>query len=182
MIWWLGYVVLLAVLFVRIRTPDSAPPAPLHPAPDEPLRLVAIHHATFYALLLGAPLEALIRGGATRGRMLGLLLFATGVWTYRSPGRALGDSLSPLVTPRPGAELVTQVPYRYLRHPMYVGQALIAVGAPLTLGCRWMLWLALPAVAILVLRAGFEDAALARTFPEHGRWAARAKRLIPFVF
>ena len=52
----------------------------------------------------------------------------------------------------------------------------------MTLGCRWVIWLALPAMAVLALRAGLEDEALARTYPEHARWAAHAKRLIPFVF
>ena len=65
---------------------------------------------------------------------------------------------------------------------MYVGQACIAVGAPLTLGCRWIAWLALPALAILGVRAASEEAALARAYPAYGGWAARAKRLIPFVF
>jgi len=182
MIWWLTYVLLLVILFVRVDAAAAAPRPPLHAAPDEPVRIVAVHHAVFYALLLGAPVEALLRGGATRGRALGLLLFAAGVAGYRVAARALGESLSPLVTPRTGAELVTRGPYRYLRHPMYVAQALIAIGAPLTLGCRWVTWLALPAMAILALRAGLEDEALARTFPEHSRWAAHAKRLIPFVF
>jgi protein-S-isoprenylcysteine O-methyltransferase Ste14 len=111
-----------------------------------------------------------------------VLLFAAGVAMYRVAGRALGEALSPLVSPRPGAALVTSGPYRYLRHPMYVGQALIAVGAPLTLGCRWVVWLALPALLVLGLRMVSEEAALARTFPDYGGWAARAKRLIPFVF
>ena len=159
MIWWMGYGVLLLALFVRLQAPDGAPRAPLHAGPDEPLGLVRAHHAVFYAILLGTPVEALVLGGAGRGRVLGLLGFALGVALYRIAG-----------------------PYRWLRHPMYLGQALIAVGAPLTLGARWVVWLALPALAILVVRARREDAALARTFPEHARWAAHAKRLVPFVF
>jgi protein-S-isoprenylcysteine O-methyltransferase Ste14 len=182
MIWWLGYVVLLLALFVRVQVPDGARRAPLHAGPDEPLGLVRAHHAVFYALLFGTPVEALVLGGAARGRALGLLAFALGVALYRIAGRTLGEALSPLVAPRPGAPLVTRGPYRWLRHPMYVGQALMAVGAPLTLGSRWVAWLALPALAILVLRARLEDAALARAFPEHARWAAQAKRLVPFVF
>jgi protein-S-isoprenylcysteine O-methyltransferase Ste14 len=181
MIWWLGYVVLLVVLVVRVQTPDTAAHRPLRAGPDEPLGLVRAHHAVFYAILLGAPLEALAVGGPSRGRLIGLLAFGLGVLLYRVAGRALGDALSPLVTPRPGARLVTRGPYRHLRHPMYAGQALIAVGAPLTLGSRWVIWLSIPAIAILVLRARLEDTVLARTFPEHEPWAARAKGLIPFV-
>ena len=77
---------------------------------------------------------------------------------------------------------MTSGPYRYLRHPMYIGQALIAIGAPLTLGCRWVVWLALPALVVLGIRAA------SRTRPWRVRsratrgWAARTKRLIPFVF
>jgi len=182
MVWWLGYATLLLVLFVRVPTPESATRPPLHASPGEPLGLVRAHHALFYAILLGAPLEALVLGSAQRWRAIGLVCFVLGVGLYRGAGRALGEALSPLVAPRPGAALVTDGPYRYLRHPMYVGQALIAVGAPLTLGSRWVVWLALPAVAILVVRAGLEDAALARTFPEHAQWAARAKRVVPFIF
>jgi len=182
MIWWLGYVALLLILFVRVQTPESAPPPPVFAEPDEPLRLVHAHHGLFYAILLGTPLEALVRGGAAPGRFVGLALFAVGVALYRLGGRALGESLSPLVSPRLGAMLVTHGLYRHLRHPMYLGQACIALGAPLTLGSRRVVWLALPAVALLVARAVVEDAALARTYPEHARWAARTKRLVPFVF
>lgn len=184
MIWWLAYLGLLAVLVVRVQAPDAVPPAPVHAEPDEPLRLITLHHALFYAILLGAPVEALLRGGggAASGRATGLLLFTAGVTGYRIAGRALGDALSPLVSPRPGAMLVTHGPYRRLRHPMYLSQALIAVGAPLTLGCRWVLWLALPAVAVLLIRARLEDTVLARTYPEHARWTAQAKRVLPFVF
>ena len=181
MLWWLGYVALLLVLVVRVQTPGTAVHRPLRAGPDEPRALVKAHHAVFYAILLGAPLEALVHGGAPGGRAAGLLLFAAGVLIYRVSGRALGDSLSPLVSPRPGGRLVTRGPYRRFRHPMYAGQALIAVGAPLTLGSRWIVWQAIPAIAILAIRARLEDAALARAYPEHGPWAARTTWLIPFV-
>ena len=183
MIWWAAYLLLLAVLFVRVQSDEAAAARPpLRPEPGEPLRLIGTHHALFYAILFGAPLEATLRGGAAGGRVAGLALFASGVALYRVAGRALGDSLSPLVSARLGGTLVTDGPYRHLQHPMYLGQAAIAVGAPLTLGCRWVLWLAIPAVALLVVRAFLEDAALARTYPEHARWAAKTKRVVPFVF
>ena len=182
MIWWIGYLLLLTILFVRVQNPDAAPRPPLFAEPDEPVRLIQAHHWLFYGILLGTPLEAAFRGGVARGRLVGLALFAAGVALYRLGGSALGDSISPLVNPRLGATLVTSGPYRHVRHPMYLGQACIAVGAPLTLGSRWVLWLALPALVLLVARAVLEDAALARTYPEHARWAARTKRLVPFVF
>jgi protein-S-isoprenylcysteine O-methyltransferase Ste14 len=144
--------------------------------------LVRVHHALVYAVLGGAPIEAGLAGEHAAGRGVGAVLFALGVAGYRLAARALGAALSPLIAPRPGASLVTDGPYRWLRHPMYLAQVLIAVGAPLTLGCRWVLAPAAAAVAVLVARASVEEAALARAFPEYRHYAARTKRLLPFVY
>lgn len=179
--WGVAYTVLLLTLFVRFGPPATAH-RPLRPPPDEPLRLVAAHHMLFYVLLLAAPLEAVVRGGAPGWRGVGVALFTLGVFGYRRAGAALGDALSPLVSPRPEATLVTEGPYRWLRHPMYLSQALIAIGAPLTLGCRWATWLAVPAIGILGVRMWLEDAALARRFPDYPRYAATAKRILPFLY
>src|SRR5205809_938168 len=130
----------------------------------------------------GAPLARALAGGAQTGRAPGAVCLALGVLGYRLAGRALGEALSPFIEPRAGGPLVTQGPYRCLRHPMYLAQAAIAVGAPLTLGCRLILVLVPLAVLVLALRVKLEDDALARTFPEYWRYAARTKRIVPFVF
>lgn len=181
--WWLAYLALLVALVVRVKDPD----APVHmapsPSPTEPLRLVAVHHALFFFLLLvAAPGEALLRAGASGGRWAGLVLFALGVAAYRAAGRTLGEALSPFVEPAPGAVLVTHGPYEVVRHPMYLGQAMIAVGAPLTLGCRWALAVSALAVLVLAVRVAMEEAALKRTYPEYAEYAARAKRIVPYLF
>ncbi|MCW5891945.1 MAG: isoprenylcysteine carboxylmethyltransferase family protein [bacterium] len=183
MIWGVAYAVLLVVLFVRVQTsPAAVPRTPILPAADDPLGLIRLHHRLFAVILAGAPVEALIHTGPARGRLVGLAAFTAGVALYRLGGRALGEALSPLTEPRPGVPLVTGGPYRWLRHPMYVGQGLIAIGAPLTLGSRWVVWLAVPAVVVLARRIVLEERALARIYPEYSRYAAQAKRLLPFVF
>ncbi len=182
MIWAAAYTALLAALFVRFQSPDAPRTEPARAALGEPLRLVAAHHLLFYAILLGAPLEAVLRGGAEEGRLAGVFLFLVGVVLYRRAGRDLGDALSPFVEPRPGVALVRHGLYRHLRHPMYLGQACIALGAPLTLGARWTAWLAVPALAVLVVRVAVEEEALARTFPEYPRYAAESKRIVPFLY
>jgi protein-S-isoprenylcysteine O-methyltransferase Ste14 len=180
--WGVAYVVLLAALLVRVRTEDVPPPAPVHPLPGEPLWITRLHHALFTLLVIGAPVERLVLGGAARGRPVGLLLLAGGVVLYRLAGRTLGAALSPFIEPRDDAPLVTHGLYRHLRHPIYLSQAMIAVGAPLTLGCRWVLPLTLGAIAILAVRIAREEQALARTFPDYARYAATTKRLLPFVY
>jgi protein-S-isoprenylcysteine O-methyltransferase Ste14 len=181
-IWGAAYALLVLALVVRVRTPDAPPPEPVRPLAGEPLWLTQVHHALFAAILAGAPLERLVATGAPRWRLTGLVLFAAGVLLYRVGGRALGDALSPFIEPRTGAPLVTDGPYRHLRHPIYVGEAMIALGAPLALGCRIVLGLSLVALAVLVLRIVREEDALARTYPDYARYAATTKRLLPFVY
>jgi protein-S-isoprenylcysteine O-methyltransferase Ste14 len=181
--WGLAYVALLLALVVRLADPGDRPRALPSASPTEPLRLVAVHHALFYALLFVAvPAEALFGAGAREGRWLGLALFGGGVAAYRLAGAALGEALSPLVEPAPGAVLVTHGPYGLVRHPMYLGQAMIALGAPLVLGCRWALGVSALALVVLAVRVGMEETALRRTYPEYAQYAARAKRILPYLF
>lgn len=87
----------------------------------------------------------------------GLLLFAASVawlsWMYVSLGRNLTDT----VVTRRSAVFVSHGPYRYVRHPMYIG--VLAAGT--ALGLIQGSWLvALGAVfcfALLALRTGIEE-------------------------
>lgn len=180
--WGVAYAAALVVLLVRVRSSDTPAPGPVEPPPGEPIRLTRVHHALFALILAGGPLERLLVGGADPWRPAGLVMLVTGVALYRFAGRALGSALSPFIQPREGASLVTRGLYRHLRHPIYLGEALIAVGAPLTLGCRWVLALSVAALAVLAVRTTFEERALARTFPDYPRYAAKTKRLVPFLY
>jgi protein-S-isoprenylcysteine O-methyltransferase Ste14 len=182
MIWGVAYGLLAAAFVVRVRTTDEPVPELPRPLPGDPVWLPRLHHGLLAAILLGTPLERLFVAGADAGRTLGVALFAAGVVLYRVAGRHLGDALSPFTEPREGVGLVTAGLYGYLRHPMYLSQALVALGAPLTLGSRHVLLLAAPTALILLVRVLREEEALARTFPEYARYAARTKRLVPFLY
>src|SRR5262245_13606485 len=144
--------------------------------------LTRLHHVLLLLVLVGSPLERLVGPGAPTGRLLGAALFAAGVFLYRAAGTSLGESLSPFTEPRAGALLVTGGLYRYIRHPMYLSEVLVAVGAPLTLGSRGVVWLAVGTLLVLAVRVLREEEALARTYPEYVRYAARTKRIVPFLF
>ncbi len=182
MIWGLAYGFLVAALVVRFHPADAPPPEPFFPLPGEPLWLTRAHHLLLALLFLGAPFEAWLRGGVAPGRPAGVLVFAAGVALYRVAGRTLGDALSPFIEPRAGAPLVTHGLYAHLRHPIYLSQALIVLGAPLTLGVRWTLALSAAALAVLALRMAREEEALTRTFPDYIRYAATTKRILPYIY
>jgi protein-S-isoprenylcysteine O-methyltransferase Ste14 len=182
-IWATVYGLLVLALFVRFQ--DSSAPARVPPRPraDEPLRLVRVHHALFYALLVVVcPAEALLLGGAPGGRLAGAVTFAPGVGLYRWSAIALGEALSPLVSPHPAGRLVTGGPYRLVRHPMYLGQLAIAFGAPATLGCRLAFAVSFAAAIVLLVRIGKEENALSDAYADYPTYRRRAKRLLPFVF
>jgi protein-S-isoprenylcysteine O-methyltransferase Ste14 len=65
---------------------------------------------------------------------------------------------------------------------MYVGQLLIAFGAPATLGCRWAFAVSFAAALVVVVRIGKEEDALALVYADYAEYRGRSKRLFPFVF
>lgn len=81
--------------------------------------------------------------------------------------------------------LVTSGPYRYWRHPIYaaillfVWAGIFSQGAPPgPIG----LALAALATAMTAVRIQAEEQLLRTTMPEYSAYAARTRRLIPFVF
>ena len=71
-------------------------------------------------------------------------------------------------------------PYRFVRHPLYLGELVALLGVVIGAD-RW--WLALPAwlagLVLQLLRTGYEEESLRTVFPEYREYAARTKRLIP---
>ena len=113
------------------------------------------------------PAGALLVGGLAIGAA-GLLLFAWGV-------AALGSSLTPYPRPHERASLRSEGIYRHVRHPIYGGVLLMALGwslalSPLALVATVLLWL------LLELKARHEESMLLERYPEYEAYAARVRR------
>jgi protein-S-isoprenylcysteine O-methyltransferase Ste14 len=82
-----------------------------------------------------------------------------------------------------GTGLVTTGPYRLVRHPIYLGLALLALGQALAFGS----WPALVIVLCGIVptfawRARAEEKLLSRTFGEHyAVYRRRTKIIVPYV-
>jgi protein-S-isoprenylcysteine O-methyltransferase Ste14 len=95
---------------------------------------------------------------------------------------ALGRGLTIFPEPPPGGELVRTGVYSVVRHPLYTSVVFCSLG--------WALWwqspvsLAAWALAALFLdaKARYEERRLAEIFPEYPDYAARTKRLIPWLY
>ncbi len=177
------YGVLIVALFVRFTDQETARgPVRLEASPSE-LRLVRVHHRLFYAILLAAPGEWLVRSRPGSWMQLGgAALFLAGIVGYRRAGGALGAQLSPLLAPREPVLLVEGGPYRRVRHPMYLAQLAMGAGAALSLGAHGTLLLTLALAIVLLHRIGREEELLAERLPAYGPYAKRTYRLVPYVY
>ncbi|MGP0090656.1 MAG: methyltransferase family protein [Xanthobacteraceae bacterium] len=91
----------------------------------------------------------------------------------------LGRSLSMMAEAR---RLVTNGPYGFVRHPLYLGEAVALAGVT-------MQYLSAEALGLLVLQCAFqlermknEEIVLASAFPDYQDYAARTVRLLPGVY
>ena len=145
--------------------------------------MVRRHHRAFYAILLAALVEWLLRGRPHAWtQLIGAAVFLAGVIGYRRAGQALGDQLSPLVNPREPAQVIETGPYRRVRHPMYRAELAMALGAPLTLGAHVTLALTLAFAVLVFYRMRLEEDALAARTDDYRRYAARTNRLFPHLY
>jgi protein-S-isoprenylcysteine O-methyltransferase Ste14 len=82
-----------------------------------------------------------------------------------------------------GQTVVTGGPYRYVRHPMYLGNIILFTGIPLALGSLWGL---IPGGLIVLLfsaRTALEDRMLKRELPGYSEYAACVRfRLLPGIW
>jgi protein-S-isoprenylcysteine O-methyltransferase Ste14 len=83
---------------------------------------------------------------------------------------------------KPGSNLVTRGPYKFIRHPMY--SSVLLATLPLILNrfslLRCAVWLVL--VADLILKLRFEEQLLCKAFVDYQSYMQRTKRLIPFIY
>lgn len=104
----------------------------------------------------------------------GDLLF---IWSHR----ALGKNWSPLLEIRKGHTLVTEGPYRFIRHPMYAAIALIGIGVSL-LSANLLVILAhmLSIISMYLVRVSDEEKMMIEKFgDEYREYMRRTGRLIP---
>jgi protein-S-isoprenylcysteine O-methyltransferase Ste14 len=82
-----------------------------------------------------------------------------------------------------GHEVIQSGPYRFIRHPGYLGIALMVVSIALVLGSLWALIPAACVVFLLVLRTVLEDSALKQELSGYQAYTAKVRyRLLPKVW
>ena len=104
---------------------------------------------------------------------------AVGVATlyYNRPGNF---SVHP--EPRQEAVLITQGPYRWVRHPMYLSVILVLLGLALHAGSL-VGWSSMAlATGAMLAKSVIEEQYLSTKFPNYKAYQARTKRVIPLLW
>ena len=82
-----------------------------------------------------------------------------------------------------GHVVATTGPYRFVRHPFYVGTIMFALMIPLTLGSLWALIPGGLAAALFLVKTAAEDRMLRADLPGYAEYAQRTRyRLLPGVW
>ncbi len=112
---------------------------------------------------------------------VGLVVLVAGlgfaVWARRHIGRNWGMPMTEKATP----ELVTSGPYRLVRHPIYSGILIAAIGTALALGRTFLIAAAIATIYFLY-SATVEERYLTKQFPDtYPGYKGTTKMLVPFV-
>jgi protein-S-isoprenylcysteine O-methyltransferase Ste14 len=94
----------------------------------------------------------------------------------------LQNSFSFLATPREGGELVTRGIYRHVRHPIYSGIIMLAVGFSffdLEDGLRRM-FITLLLLLFFHFKAGYEERGLEKLYPDYAAYRSRTGKFLPY--
>jgi len=157
--WWKGergeyYVVAQVFLFALVLFgPDTLPGiGPWPPALDAPARVVG-------ALLMVA----------------GALLSFSGILR-------LGDNLTPLPYPKDCAELVQSGPYRIVRHPIYSGLIIAALGLGLWRTSLLSVGYAIVLLVFFDVKSRREEVWLTEKYDGYAEYRSRVKKLLPWIY
>jgi protein-S-isoprenylcysteine O-methyltransferase Ste14 len=112
----------------------------------------------------------------------GSLFYFPGValylWGYRSLGKMFGVSSSSVAELYQDHRLVVDGPYSIVRHPMYLGVLLVALGA-LLIFRTWAMVMFAPSSCVVIVRARREESLLEVEFGEE--WRAYEDRVPAWI-
>ena len=110
------------------------------------------------------------------------VLLLAGLLMIAKAAQALGSGLTPFPKPAAKGSLVEDGPYGVVRHPVYSGGLLVAVGISLVLS-PWALVPAGLLGVVWALKASVEERFLTERYPGYAGYCTRTRyRLIPYVY
>jgi protein-S-isoprenylcysteine O-methyltransferase Ste14 len=149
--------------------------------------LMGIYSLVLFTVPVVAGLDAVRRGWSEMSLALHLIGVALAIPAMIMPLWAMSANayLSTMVRIQDdrGQQVVTTGPYRYVRHPMYVGTIFFGLCIPLFLGSWWAFIPCGLIVVLFIIRTALEDRTLQEELPGYAEYAQRVRyRLLPGIW
>lgn len=136
--------------------------------------LVALQFLFIFLLLWGSPLNN-IPALAYAFIILSVLLVVWAIMTMQK------SKLRILPEPSANATLVTNGPYRFIRHPMYTAILLGSTGLLIHQFTLWRLSIAVALFIVLLIKMLWEEKMLSNKFDDYDAYMKSTYRLFPFI-
>lgn len=159
----------LVIIFLVIRRPA------VRTAPGLTPRLAAIVGCALPSLVALLPRIDASSTATAASSAISLMGTAAAIYAVFFLGRSF--SISPQAR-----RLVTDGPYRVVRHPLYLAELAVVFSAIWEIQQPWPLIIFSCAVAIQAVRMHFEEKILSETFPSYRDYAKRTARLLPGIY
>lgn len=144
---------------------------------------VAFQLALFAAIMFAPTVSQIADNGSLAGlRMVGYGLLIAGLALVIVSSAFLGNSLTVFPRPKDDGSLKQHGVYALVRHPIYSGVILAALGG--SLSALSPLGLALTAVLVVFFdrKSRREERWLVEKYPDYPAYRQRVKRLIPWIY
>ena len=116
-------------------------------------------------------------------QVVALGFYGVGLSLRYQGSMVLGENFTRHVAVSTSMMLVSTGPYRYLRHPLYLGLFLITISFPIYVGNVFAILVGLPLLVIgFSWRMNVEELALTKIHPQYAQWLKQRYRFIPFIY
>lgn len=115
-------------------------------------------------------------------RIIGLILYLIFSWIQIWAYKSLGENYSQEIQIFKNHKLVTNGPFKFIRHPQYLSQILMDLGAGILTLSYFVIPLAILQIPLLIMRASLEDKLLQKHFgDEFNQYKSKSGFIIPFI-
>jgi protein-S-isoprenylcysteine O-methyltransferase Ste14 len=114
-------------------------------------------------------------------RLVGLFLYLIFSWMQVWAYRTLGENYSQEIVILKNHRLVTSGPFRIIRHPQYLSQILMDLGAGIATLSYIVIPLAVIQIPFVIMRANLEEKLLEKHLKEFSEYKNKSGFMIPFI-
>ncbi|MEJ2615627.1 MAG: isoprenylcysteine carboxylmethyltransferase family protein [Ignavibacteriaceae bacterium] len=114
-------------------------------------------------------------------RLIGLLFYITFSWIQIWSYRTLGESYSQEIVILKNHKLVTKGPFKLIRHPQYLSQILMDLGAGIAILSYIIIPIAIIQIPFVIMRANLEEKLLSKHIKEFAEYKSKSGFMIPFI-